>query len=425
MDDHKSDNNVSHINSLKNKKRRRSIGKKKRRNRLFSDEEYEQMTNDINQSDHEDDKDVEKDNLNEENETDIENQFEEEETDSSENNLQEDSNGEKDDHQQKNNKKKNNPILFNKISRKKDKEQKRTRQDEKSEDQELSPEELHKRKKLEHRKRQKRIQIIIITSLILIIVMFLLYMFTPLSRISNVEIKGNKNVSTNEIKKELKLNSGERMYTFSKNKAISNLKDITLIKDVEIKKQLPNTLKVNITENQIVGVVKEKDDYIPIIEGNKELKNEKNKYLSKGPIIEGFKGDKKKQMIQALSNMDANVREMISEVSYEPEKNKQNRIVLYTKDGMQVVGNMKTIADKMKYYPQMSQSLSRDDSGQLSTKGYIDLSVGASFIPFNSSSSTESQTDQNVTKSSQQATQAKTELQNVLNKINNESKKNN
>ena len=56
----------------------------------------------------------------------------------------------------------------------------------------------------------------------------------------------------------------------------------------------------------------------------------------------------------------------------------------------------------MQYYPQMSQSLSRDDSGELKTNGYIDLSVGASFIPYQGSSTVQSGTEQNVTKSTQE-----------------------
>ena len=89
----------------------------------------------------------------------------------------------------------------------------------------------------------------------------------------------------------------------------------------------------------------------------------------------------KTNMIKALSEMSPEVRSMIAEVSYAPAKNKQNRIKIFTKDDIQVVGDITTIANKMKYYPQMSQSLSRDDSGNLKTDGYIDLSVGASFIP--------------------------------------------
>ena len=93
--------------------------------------------------------------------------------------------------------------------------------------------------------------------------------------------------------------------------------------------------------------------------------------------------------------MSPEVRSLIAEVSYAPEKNKQNRIEI-SPDDMQVVGDITTIADKMKYYPQMSQSLSRDDSGNLKTDGYIDLSVGASFIPYNGATGAESESDQNV-----------------------------
>lgn len=275
------------------------------------------------------------------------------------------------------------------------------------------------------RKRQKRIQFTIITLLVLLIVIFLLYMFTPLSKISNVNIKGNNNVSTSKINNELNVTSHSRMYTFSKNKAINNLKKNPLIKDVEIHKQLPNTLNVKVTEYQVVGLEKSKDNYVPIIEDGKELKDYSDDVSDSGPIIDGFKGNKKTRMIQALSEMSPEVRSLIAEVSYAPEKNKQNRIEIFTKDDIQVVGDITTIANKMKYYPQMSQSLSRDDSGNLKTDGYIDLSVGASFIPYSGSSSTESESNQNVTQSTQQENQAKEELQSVLNKINNQSKDNN
>ena len=172
-------------------------------------------------------------------------------------------------------------------------------------------------------------------------------------------------------------------------------------------------------------MIKDKDDYIPILEGNTELKNYKGQLTDRGPIIEGFKGDKKQEIVHALAEMSPKIRSMIAEVTYEPQKNKQNRIKLYTKDDMQVIGNIKTIADKMKYYPQMSQSLSRDQSGNLTTDGYIDLSVGASFIPYKNQEAQQSQTEQDVTKNSQQENEAKSELQSVLNKINEQSKKNN
>lgn len=280
-------------------------------------------------------------------------------------------------------------------------------------------------KRAQRRRRQKRIQYTVITVLVLLIVIFLLYMFTPLSKISNVNIEGNHNVSKSQINKALNVKSTSRMYTFSKGKAKTNLKKNKLIKDVSITKQLPNTLNVKITEYQVVGLTKNKDKYVPVLEDGKELKDYDGNISHDGPIIDGFKGDKKEKIIQALSEMSPKVRNLIAEVNYAPDKNKQNRIKIFTKDDIQVIGDITTIADKMKYYPQMSESLSRSDSGDLKTDGYIDLSVGASFIPYQNSSGDQSESEQSVSKTSAKETEAKEELQSVLNKINKESKENN
>ena len=103
--------------------------------------------------------------------------------------------------------------------------------------------------------------------------------------------------------------------------------------------------------------------------------------------------------------MSPKVRNLIAEVNYAPDKNKQNRIKIFTKDDIQVIGDITTIADKMKYYPQMSESLSRSDSGDLKTDGYIDLSVGASFIPYQNSSGDQSESEQSVSKTSAKETE--------------------
>lgn len=280
-------------------------------------------------------------------------------------------------------------------------------------------------KRAQRRQRQKRIQYTVITVLVLLIVIFLLYMFTPLSKISNVKIEGNHNVSKSQINKALDVKPSSRMYTFSKSKARNNLKEKELIKDVKITKVIPNTLNVNITEYQVVGLEKSKDNYVPVLEDGKELKDYKGDISHDVPIIDGFKEGKKEKIIQALSEMSPKARNLIAEISYAPDKNKQNRIKIFTKDNIQVIGDITTIADKMKYYPQMSESLSRSDSGDLKTDGYIDLSVGASFIPYKNSTGAQSESEQSVSQTSQKETDAKEELQSVLNKINKDSKENN
>ena len=424
MDEQKSDSKIRHINANDFERQRRKSSTKRRRNRLFSDKDNfdtstEQEDNTQANIDNHDSSNHINTATQHENNEEIQNTEDEINNSALENNL----------HEQQ-----NEPSEEDLSSTAQDDTaiQHNTDDGDVTEDNEdiekpppLTPEELREQKRRQRRKRQKTIQYIVITALILIIILFLLYMFTPISRIANVTIKGNHNVSTSEINKQLNANSGERMYTFSNSKAKAKLKDNPLIKNVDIQKHLPNTLSVTIEENQVVGMIKDKDDYIPILEGNTELKNYKGQLTDRGPIIEGFKGDKKQEIVHALAEMSPKIRSMIAEVTYEPQKNKQNRIKLYTKDDMQVIGNIKTIADKMKYYPQMSQSLSRDQSGNLTTDGYIDLSVGASFIPYKNQEAQQSQTEQDVTKNSQQENEAKSELQSVLNKINEQSKKNN
>ncbi|MDU3707422.1 MAG: FtsQ-type POTRA domain-containing protein [Staphylococcus lugdunensis] len=424
MDEQKSDSKIRHINANDFERQRRKSSTKRRRNRLFSDKDNfdistEQEDNTQSNIDNHDSSNHINTATQHENNEEIQNTEDEINNSALENNL----------HEQQ-----NEPSEEDLSSTAQDDTaiQHNTDDGDVTEDNEdiekpppLTPEELREQKRRQRRKRQKTIQYIVITALILIIILFLLYMFTPISRIANVTIKGNHNVSTSEINKQLNANSGERMYTFSNSKAKAKLKDNPLIKNVDIQKHLPNTLSVTIEENQVVGMIKDKDDYIPILEGNTELKNYKGQLTDRGPIIEGFKGDKKQEIVHALAEMSPKIRSMIAEVTYEPQKNKQNRIKLYTKDDMQVIGNIKTIADKMKYYPQMSQSLSRDQSGNLTTDGYIDLSVGASFIPYKNQEAQQSQTEQDVTKNSQQENEAKSELQSVLNKINEQSKKNN
>lgn len=282
-----------------------------------------------------------------------------------------------------------------------------------------------KEKRAKRRKRQKQIQYSVFGVLLFIIILILIYMFTPLSKISSVEIKGNDNVSKSAINKAIDVKDNSRMYTYSTSKATDKLKENKLIKSAKITKQIPNKLTIEISENQIVGMTKKKDNYVPILENGTELKNYDGNATDDGPILVGFEKEEKEKIINELAKMPANVRGMIAEIKYDPQENLQNQIKLFTSDDIQILGNLNTIANKMKYYPQMSQSLERDESGELKKSGYIDLSVGASFIPYSGGSTTKSSSDQNVDKGTTEEDKAKDELQSALNKINEKTDKNN
>lgn len=282
-----------------------------------------------------------------------------------------------------------------------------------------------KEKRAKRRKRQKQIQYSVFGVLLFIIILILIYMFTPLSKISSVEISGNNNTSKNTVNKAINVKDNSRMYTYSTTNAQNKLEESTLINSAEVKKHFPNKLTVKVSEKQIVALTKKKDKYVPVLEDGTELDDYDGNATDNGPILEGFEKDKKEKIIQALSEMPAKVRGMIAEIKFDPQENAQNQIKLFTTDDIQILGNLNTIGKKMKYYPQMSQSLERDESGELKKAGYIDLSVGASFIPYSGGSNTKSSSDQNVDKGTTEEDKAKDELQSALNKINEKTDKNN
>lgn len=282
-----------------------------------------------------------------------------------------------------------------------------------------------KEKRAKRRKRQKQIQYSVFGVLLFIIILILIYMFTPLSKISSVEISGNNNTSKNTINKAINVKDNSRMYTYSTTNAQNKLEESTLINRAKVKKHFPNKLTVKVSEKQIVALTKKKDKYVPVLEDGTELEDYDGNATDNGPILEGFEKDKKEKIIQALSEMPAKVRGMIAEIKFDPQENAQNQIKLFTTDDIQILGNLNTIGKKMKYYPQMSQSLERDESGELKKAGYIDLSVGASFIPYSGGSNTKSSSDQNVDKGTTEEDKAKDELQSALNKINEKTDKNN
>ncbi|MGY0468598.1 cell division protein FtsQ/DivIB [Staphylococcus xylosus] len=282
-----------------------------------------------------------------------------------------------------------------------------------------------KEKRAKRRKRQKQIQYSVFGVLLFIIILILICMFTPLSKISSVEISGNNNTSKNTINKAINVKDNSRMYTYSTTNAQNKLEESTLINSAEVKKHFPNKLTVKVSEKQIVALTKKKDKYVPVLEDGTELEDYDGNATDNGPILEGFEKDKKEKIIQALSEMPAKVRGMIAEIKFDPQENAQNQIKLFTTDDIQILGNLNTIGKKMKYYPQMSQSLERDESGELKKAGYIDLSVGASFIPYSGGSNTKSSSDQNVDKGTTEEDKAKDELQSALNKINEKTDKNN
>lgn len=255
------------------------------------------------------------------------------------------------------------------------------------------------------RKRRRQIQLGVFIGVILLVILILLYMFTDISKVDQVDIKGEEIVSKNDIEKALDIKKDSRIYNIPVSDMKSKIEEIEGVKSVEIKRHFPNDLTVNVNEYETIGLVKEKKHYVPLLENGKTIKNLSTDLPIDVPILNDFSSKKLNKMIPELKKVKPKVKSMISEINYKPGENNQNRIQLFMTDNVEVVGDIQTFANKINYYPSISDKLERDNSGALKTPGFLDLQVGVTFLPYE----TEEQQKERSEKETKQDESNKTE----------------
>ncbi|GGI41609.1 cell division protein FtsQ/DivIB [Mammaliicoccus stepanovicii] len=232
------------------------------------------------------------------------------------------------------------------------------------------------------RKRRRQIQLGIFIGVILLVLLIVLYMFTDISKVDKVDINGEKIVSKNEIEKKLNLNPDSRIYNIPIKDMKEKIQNIEGIKSVTIKRHFPNDLTVTINEYETIGLIKGKKGYEPLLENGKTIKHLTTEIPVDVPILNDFSSKKLKKMVTEMKKVKPKVRSLISEINYKPGENNQNRIQLFMTDNVEVIGDIQTFANKINYYPSISDKLERDESGNLKTPGFVDFQVGATFLPY-------------------------------------------
>lgn len=255
------------------------------------------------------------------------------------------------------------------------------------------------------RKRRRQIQLGVFIGVILLVILILLYMFTDISKVDQVDIKGEEIVSKNDIEKALDVKKDSRIYNIPVSDMKSKIEEIEGVKSVEIKRHFPNDLTVNVNEYETIGLVKEKKRYLPLLENGKTIKNLSTDLPIDVPILNDFSSKKLNKLIPELKKVKPKVKSMISEINYKPGENNQNRIQLFMTDNVEVVGDIQTFENKINYYPSISDKLERDNSGALKTPGFLDLQVGVTFLPYE----TEEQQKERSEKETKQDENNKTE----------------
>ena len=102
-----------------------------------------------------------------------------------------------------------------------------------------------------NKKRKAILRLIKWTSLIIIIIGGVIYaLLSPMFNIKTIYVVGNSKISSDEIISLSKIELEKNMFQHSKKEIIKNIKENAYIEDVQVKRKIPDTIEVIITERK-------------------------------------------------------------------------------------------------------------------------------------------------------------------------------
>ena len=120
--------------------------------------------------------------------------------------------------------------------------------------------------RIERRRRSKKIlfNFLILTILISFVVLFSLK--SSFFNINQFNIKGNINLTREEVIKSSMISKGDNIFKIDKKSSIDNIKEIPYIKSISLNRKLPNKVEINIVERKIVFLIQKLSTFLAIDE---------------------------------------------------------------------------------------------------------------------------------------------------------------
>lgn len=145
----------------------------------------------------------------------------------------------------------------------------------------------NKKNKKKKKKNKYNVKLITFISCFLLIIASVIFALTaPIFNIAKIEVTGNSKVQTENIKSLSGLKIGENIFKFNSS-VISNIKENAYIENVEVKRALPDTVKIKVTEREVKYQINLINSYVYIDKYGYILENSAEKKVV--PTIVGLK----------------------------------------------------------------------------------------------------------------------------------------
>ncbi|TWT28104.1 cell division protein FtsQ/DivIB [Planomicrobium sp. CPCC 101110] len=224
----------------------------------------------------------------------------------------------------------------------------------------------------ERRKKRTNRKFVALLVIFLVFLAILYYSQSKHSEIQNIAVAGAAVYEKDDYLEASGLAVGQSMWSFKESAVEKRLNDLEWVKDATVEKRWLTGVDINVDEFEKIGYLERENNFQMVLSNGYTV--EKPVSSIDGPIFSNFENDEaRKKLVSQLSEIDAEVYNLISQVILASEETETSYVTLYMNDGNEVRTILSTLAENLNYYPSVIAQLKE------SQKGVIDMEVGIYF----------------------------------------------
>ncbi|WP_112180759.1 MULTISPECIES: cell division protein FtsQ/DivIB [Paraliobacillus] len=231
----------------------------------------------------------------------------------------------------------------------------------------------------EARKKKTNRRLVFYLSLFFILISIVVYLQSPLSYIQHIVVNGNEYVAEDVIVELSELSTDNNLWSVSLDDTAAIIKEHPELKDVQVQRELPNSIVITVEELKKVAYIKMEDSYRPLLENGEVIESiDASKWQGDAPLLIDFtKETYIKEIAEELQQLPVTVADLISEIYWKPTEANPYKVLLFMDDGYQVESSIRNFATYLQTYPSIVSQLEEK-------AGIIRIGEGgAVFDPYN------------------------------------------
>ncbi|WP_422660381.1 cell division protein FtsQ/DivIB [Paenibacillus sp. EC2-1] len=219
-------------------------------------------------------------------------------------------------------------------------------------------------------------KIIFILMLLFLALLIVLFFRSPVSKVSEIHFTGNTFNTEEQLKEKAGLAIGVQYFSVDAENVKKNLASLGTIETVEVDKQFPGVVNVNVVEFPTVAYELANNGSLQAILANgKSIPVSASGIAVEKPILTQWdpKDPNKAKLSKVLADIPNSMTSDISEILPSPTPSFPDRIKLYTRSKFEVITAVSLLRDKVEYLNQVIE---------MEQPGIITMLEADSYEPF-------------------------------------------